>query len=629
MIKKFLLIFLFISFESSYAKFINTDTNTINDWLSRSLVLLNSNPDSAGLFAKKGLSSSLQLGYKKGIARAFMRFGVLSNAEGKSDSALYYFKHAYRLRSTLKDIKGMANACREISYVYSGTANFDSAFSYCLTALHLNESINNNLEIGINCNDLGTLFLDYKNYKQAKYYFEKAIALLSKESDSTYFGLAYNGLASYYVQQNNYEKAEQLFQTALKINKQLGNLKAVNQNNTNLALCYNLLGQRKKSISYYYQALSYYLEENYFYEACIVYQALSEIYHQNHQNDSALVCLTKAIPLANQGGFKDLKAMCYKTLSDIYSSTGNYKEAFSIQQKYLELNDSLLNTEKVKQISEMQTKYETEKKDKEIILLNKDNELKTAANKREKLKFYYSVGILCIVGLFLFIVFIQKNKISREKKRSDQLVLDKEMLIKEIHHRVKNNLEVISSLLELQSEGIDNEKAKAAIVEGQNRVQSIALIHHKLYRTDNVSAVNFKSFANDLFNQVSSVFKKPGTEINFELEAPEIEISIDTAVPLGLILNELLTNSFKYAVNTASKNCIRIELRPAKEEALNTVLYRDNGPGLPDNYDLVKSSSLGMKVIQLLTKQLGGKLNFYNDNGSVFEIPFKTLEELV
>jgi two-component sensor histidine kinase/ligand-binding sensor domain-containing protein len=215
------------------------------------------------------------------------------------------------------------------------------------------------------------------------------------------------------------------------------------------------------------------------------------------------------------------------------------------------------------------------------------------------------------------------EQLRTEKERAEQLVSEKEMLIKEIHHRVKNNLEVISSLLELQSEGIIDVKAKAAVIEGKSRVQSIALIHHTLYGTDNVAAVEFKSFANNLYNQVESVFKQPGTEIEFKIDAAETLIPIVAAVPIGLILNELLTNSFKYAVSKEKVNVIRLELITGQPSALNKIIYYDNGPGMPEGYDISKSSSLGMKVIQLLTKQLGGTLHFYNDNGSTFEIPFK------
>lgn len=246
--------------------------------------------------------------------------------------------------------------------------------------------------------------------------------------------------------------------------------------------------------------------------------------------------------------------------------------------------------------------------------------------------------IVCVAVLLIAIVIyffryrtkqLLKTKLALEKtvnERTDQLrtsLGEKEILLKEIHHRVKNNLEVISSLLELQSDGIEDTKAKAAISEAQNRVQSIALIHHKLYRSDDIATIELKSFINDLYKQVAAVFIKPGIEVNLKVEVPELQLNIDEAVPLGLILNELLTNSFKYAVNKEKTNNITITLN-LKPETFNTVLtYRDNGPGMPPGFDINKSTSFGIKVVKLLTKQLKGTAKYYNDNGAVFEIPFK------
>lgn len=218
------------------------------------------------------------------------------------------------------------------------------------------------------------------------------------------------------------------------------------------------------------------------------------------------------------------------------------------------------------------------------------------------------------------------------EERTEQLrksLKEKEFLLKEIHHRVKNNLEVISSLLMLQTEGVKDLIAKAALAEGQSRVQSIALIHHKLYRNEEMTSVEFTDFVNDLYKQVHDLFKKPGNEVELVLQAAKTQMEVDIAVPLGLILNELFTNTFKYAVQQYKKNMITIHLQEnlltkAEQQTTSYILiYRDNGPGMPADFSLEKSTSLGVKVIQLLTKQIGGKLHYHNNEGAVFEIPFK------
>jgi two-component sensor histidine kinase/tetratricopeptide (TPR) repeat protein len=598
----------------------------IDAMLFRAFELLNSNNDSAKIYALQALKLSQQINYKKGQAGAYMRLGVVMSNSGKIDSALYFLRNAATLRTQINDIKGAAGAYREISYIYKSTKNFDSAFSYCLSALRMNESLNDKSITGINSNDVGALYLEYGNFKEAKKYFESALKLVVASGDSTYLGLVYNSIGEYYFAMANFEAAKLNFSKALNINTYLENNFAANQNKTNIAACFLELKQFEKSKQYYQNALTYYFSNKIELELAIVYQALGELSLHLNQNDSALYFINKSIEVASKAGYIEIEALSYKTLAKVFETKGNYNEALKAQRKFELLNDSNLNNEKVRQIAEMQTKYETERKDKAIVILNKENEIKSAENKRQLLILWGTIILLITIVGFLVLVFHQKRNITKEKLRSDQLVLDKEMLIKEIHHRVKNNLEVISSLLELQSEGIIDDVAKAAVIEGQNRVQAIALIHHQLYKTDDVATVEFKSFVNELYKQIAAVFAKPNAEINFEVNAIEMQLSIDAAVPLGLVLNELLTNTFKYAISNKHQNKISIQLIPASEAGLNKVIFSDNGPGLPENLNVEKSLTLGMKVIHLLTRQLGGKLNYYNNNGSVFEIPFKMIK---
>jgi two-component sensor histidine kinase len=239
-------------------------------------------------------------------------------------------------------------------------------------------------------------------------------------------------------------------------------------------------------------------------------------------------------------------------------------------------------------------------------------------------------------GLMIFLLVVyrvvslrkQKNYLQATvAKRTEQLSIsltEKEALLKEIHHRVKNNLEVISSLLMLQTNSVKDQQAKDSLTEGQSRIQSIALIHHKLYRNDDLGSVELKEFTVDLFKQVKDVFNKPGNQVALSFNGDGCWLSTDKAVPLGLILNELFTNAFKYAVRPGIENRITITLNENMPDNASgfSLIYSDNGPGMPEGFDPRKSASLGMKVIHLLTRQLEGSLNIYNNNGTIVEMQF-------
>ena len=143
----------------------------------------------------------------------------------------------------------------------------------------------------------------------------------------------------------------------------------------------------------------------------------------------------------------------------------------------------------------------------------------------------------------------QKQVIEVTNKELDARNAEKEVLLKEIHHRVKNNLQIISSLLDLQSKDIDDEGALSAVADGQSRVKSMALIHQKLYQTEDIATVDFGSYATDLCSQLAALYPDMDNT-KLDIEGNGIELDIDTAIPLGLILNELVTNAFKYGINS-------------------------------------------------------------------------------
>jgi two-component sensor histidine kinase len=238
--------------------------------------------------------------------------------------------------------------------------------------------------------------------------------------------------------------------------------------------------------------------------------------------------------------------------------------------------------------------------------------------------------ITCIILLFRWRTkSLLSSKLALEQtvnKRTEQLkksLEEKDVLLKEIHHRVKNNLEVISSLLELQSYSIQDPEAKAAMVASQSRVHSISIIHHKLYQSDQLAQIEFRSFAYDLFTQVSGVFLPANTKVDLKIEGEDVFLQLDVAVSLGLILNELFTNSFKYAVQVGGQGLFQIRIvSPLSADEPYRLLYQDNGPGLHADFDPLTSTSLGMKIVQLLTKQIGGELNIIRTQGTTFEVPF-------
>jgi two-component sensor histidine kinase/streptogramin lyase len=217
---------------------------------------------------------------------------------------------------------------------------------------------------------------------------------------------------------------------------------------------------------------------------------------------------------------------------------------------------------------------------------------------------------------------------STVRKRTADLQVSlqqKEVLLKEIHHRVKNNLQVISSMLQLQSGSVDNEVAKAALLEGHNRVRSIALVHHKLYENDDLGHIELSGFIKELHDQIADVFRKQGQRPQVIYDIPETYLDIDTAIPLGLIINELITNAYKYGLPNGNDSLLQFALEQ-EDSLIHRLTVSDNGPGIPEGVNLEKNDTLGLRLIRRLSKQLRGRAEYHKGVMNNFVIYFKDTE---
>ncbi|HJZ10609.1 MAG TPA: histidine kinase dimerization/phosphoacceptor domain -containing protein, partial [Acidobacteriota bacterium] len=231
-------------------------------------------------------------------------------------------------------------------------------------------------------------------------------------------------------------------------------------------------------------------------------------------------------------------------------------------------------------------------------------------------------------------------RISKEGSRADlillaigdithlkQLEVAHEVMLREVHHRVKNNLQVISSLLSLQAQFVQDKDALEMFKESANRIRSIAFIHEKLHQTDQPATVNFKVYVHDLANSLFEFYGLDAKRVALKMDINDVRFHMDRAVPCGLILNELLTNAMKHAFPKGRKGNIRIELKehgdgPGQKTRSYRLKVRDNGVGMPKAFHLGKTTSLGMKLIRLLTDQIGGKFKMDRNHGTAFEITF-------
>ena len=214
------------------------------------------------------------------------------------------------------------------------------------------------------------------------------------------------------------------------------------------------------------------------------------------------------------------------------------------------------------------------------------------------------------------------NMLGEELKVSSVSLKEKNQLLREIHHRVKNNMQVISSLLKLQTDAENDQRFKNLLEESQNRIKAIALIHEMLYSTTSFKHANFKEYVRMLVQSIVYSYSRRDIEIVFDIKIDDsVCFDIDTMIPLGLILNEVISNSMKYAFVEKNKGLISIVLS-------NKTLYSymleisDNGIGLPKDFTFEKSNTLGIQLIYMLAEQIGGKIELENKKGAIYTLNF-------
>jgi two-component sensor histidine kinase len=221
---------------------------------------------------------------------------------------------------------------------------------------------------------------------------------------------------------------------------------------------------------------------------------------------------------------------------------------------------------------------------------------------------------------------IVMDALQKATAKTEASLKEKEVLLREIHHRVKNNMQVISSLIRLQSRNVKDEQQIEMLKESQNRIKAMALIHEKLYRSKDLANIDFNDYIKNLVNDLFLSYKVSTGKVTLKMNIETVSFGIDTAIPCGLIVNELVSNSLKYAFPEGRDGEIKISLRSPEEGDIELIVS-DNGVGIPKDLDFRNTESLGLRLITNLTeKQLQGKVELNRNNGTEFQIKFKEVK---
>lgn len=591
----------------------------------------------------------------------------VSNQVKDYDSATIAFEYAHlalKKASATKSIPQIALANENLatwhSYNY-GTFKVDSSIYYGLIALEQYKIVGNEAKIGKMYYNLAIDYTSAYRHQEAETATFNAISIFEKRKDHTALADAFLNLSSIYVDTRDTLKAVEYANksTNLALSFQLteelpylylGTMhahllnkdydKVFKQSNEAIRLfkaqgiteenevlkAHNRRGDAYLATKQYNQALSDYT---------LAYQGaaklygpahadgyadnLGRVYYEKQQFDTARFYFSKGLQYAKAFKVNYLLDRRHQELANCYQKLDDFKNAYFHATQADSIEKVILNNKLQSLQNALLIKYETAKKEATI------SQQTIMISEQQKIQ-YLSYSLLGLFALMIGGLWWGFQKNQRKNQQLAHLNTDlsnknrqNELLLKEIHHRVKNNLELVKSLLSLQSAQVDNPQIQAAIQASQHRVQSMGIIHQKLYQGNNLATIEMKDYFLHLSEGILDSFAADD-RIQIECVMDELELDIDTAVPIGLIVNELLTNALKYAFPAGEDGKIEIQLTEKKE--ILQLNFKDNGIGKAINLP-AKGTGFGTQLIRLLTLQLDGHIEEKIENGTIISFIFK------
>jgi two-component sensor histidine kinase len=537
----------------------------------------------------------------------------------QTDSALWCSLEMVRLAKEMRDYVLIGDAFKLTSVYYSSAGLYDQALTDAYMAISYYDSANTSdrlVKIGDIYHNMGWIFSLLGEHDKTVSFFHKGMKVrpVISRLDSIDQTNSLHALGTfYYLYDPKFDSSEYYFKKCIQWMEVLHMpLEDVARAEVELCNAWMLMGKYAESkdliqkirtyppdsISKYVVQYTYYLDGLYLHFQGDTEKALSYfdavyswiIESGNQHAEIGINALRQMVETAENGG---LYKRAYKYLSKL--RTIEQETVFKDRQRTTKTLEIVNETKRKEQLIDIQ--------EAEIAFQN-------------QVIWASLVGLSVIFALTLFL-YQSRRKVHAKNQKI-------EMLMRELHHRVKNNLQVISSLLGLQSMKLQDAIAKQAVSEGKQRIKAMSLIHQKLYQQDEVSALDVNEYISALVNDLADSFgfRDKGRVI---IDVPSISLNADTSLPIGLIVNELVTNALKYAFRDIEEPILELKLIQQTNSSY-MLFVRDNGPGLPANFDLTKAESFGLKLVNILIKQLNASIEWVYEDGLQYQISFQSVK---
>lgn len=509
---------------------------------------------------------------RSGLATAYLNIGISKQQISDYAAAIGYFLKSASVFEALHDDESLSYAYNSIAICFNYQRDLKKTLEYHKKALAIRLHYGNDKLISQSLNNIGFTFKVHNLPDSAIYYLSRSLDITRHTKDSSEMVLTMQNLGSVYTSKGNFNKAKLYILESLKIAERFGMTEEFARGNFDLA----------------------------------------EIHLRQKNLSEGLMVINSVIKIAQRKKLLDLLVDAYGVKYEIYNEKGDYKNALLYLNKKANLKDSLFNSQKHRIVEELDAKYQTKQRVKDIENLSLQNTLQNKVVKQQRT----SITILIISAALLIVLFAITYINFRAKQKANLRI---QTLMRDLHHRVKNNLQILSGLFTMQIENLNDETTKNALRENEARLTSMNLIHNKLYLNNTTTKIEMSDYLTNLLTHIRDSFgSQKQNMIDLRIEVSNVMLEADKAVAIGLIANELATNAFKYAFNDQGGE-IYLALKFVEKSKLLLTLC-DNGIGIDDEKNKNKPPSFGLRLVNLMARQLNSTLVVTHNPGVSYQM---------
>ena len=602
--------------ELTYAK---SDTSKVWQYRDLAYYYQSQNSDSAIHFAYRGYDLAKFLQFPSGQIWSLFQVGRAYENKNELDSTFSIYNQALEIARNHHDSLSRAKLLNAIGVTHYFSGNFHDALMYYNKGLSLSDSLDYKEGVAYALNNLAVIYRLQRRYDKALEIYDKSLKVKLSEKDTVGIinslfnkGLAYSYLNRFEESLSTLMESKSLSESYQVTDANIANI------DIGIGVAHYNLGNISEAKTFLNQGIAF--SERMTPERVSAMAYLGAIDVMEGRTDEGLKRIEEAYDLTVSSGRKELLRTVLKERALASERANNHLLSSESWKAYSIISDSLNQESSQWAMKEMQARFEL--KDKETTISLQQLQLEKEASQK---RWYLISGIFLALVLIIIILFLrkilkQRKQLTLEVFKKEEALKENDLLLQEMHHRTKNNLQLLNSILSLHSRNIDNPVAQKALQSSRDSVGAIGLLHHQLYKTKDLKKVYFQPYVDELCDYFRKAFSLEERRISLSCNCEDFSVDIDKAIPLGLIMNEMVTNAIKHAFE--GKNSGAIQLNVKTQMGQITIEVVDNGVGR--NAATEPSTGTGRKLIKIFSDKFKADFDYINkDKGTLarFSIP--------